>query len=247
MKCYYFRREPIKPIDYEESYWRNCTDPDGKLRFRTEEREQYLDDIKQELAFLNSLIPGRLCDVGCGLGFLLSALEGEWVKHGVEISRFAAHHARQWGAVHLGQLEDARYPNAFFDVVVMHHVIEHLDDPVSAILEVFRILKPGGHLLFATPDFDSACARRFGQNYRLLCDPTHVSLFTNDSAHGFLRDHHFVIDRVEYPYFETRHFTQENLMRLFDTSKLSPPFYGNFMTFYCHKPVQKENSPWLTK
>ena len=60
---------------------------------------------------------------------------------------------------------------------------------------------------------------------------------SNDSMHRFLRDHGFVIDRVEYPFFETRHFTLENLARLFDTSKISPPFYGNFMTFYCHKPV----------
>ncbi|MCH7577804.1 MAG: MMPL family transporter [Chloroflexi bacterium] len=45
----------------------------------------------------------------------------------------------------------------------------------------------------------------------------------------------FIIDRVEYPFFETRHFTEENLLRMMDTSKMSPPFVGNFMTFYCHK------------
>jgi D-sedoheptulose 7-phosphate isomerase len=87
-----------------------------------------------------------------------------------------------------------------------------------------------------TPDFDSGCARRFGKNYRLLHDPSHISLFSNDSIQRFLRDHGFIIDRVEYPFFETRYFTQENLMRLFDTTQISPPFYGNFITFYCHKP-----------
>jgi hypothetical protein len=101
---------------------------------------------------------------------------------------------------------------------------------------VRRIIKRGGILLLATPDFDSGCARRFGENYRMLHDQSHISLFTNDSMHRFLRDHGFVIDRVEYPFFETRYFTPENLMRLFDTSKMSPPFYGNWMTFYCHKP-----------
>jgi hypothetical protein len=58
--------------------------------------------------------------------------------------------------------------------------------------------------------------------------------------HRFLRDHGFIIDRVEYPYFETRYFTQENLMRLFDTDRISPPFYGNFMTFYCRKPCDSQ-------
>ncbi len=49
--------------------------------------------------------------------------------------------------------------------------------------------------------------------------------------HRLLRDFGFVIDKVDYPFFETRYFTPENLMRLFDINKISPPFYGNFMTF----------------
>jgi hypothetical protein len=50
-----------------------------------------------------------------------------------------------------------------------------------------------------------------------------------------LRDHGFIIDRVDYPYFETPYFTPDNLNRLFDRTHVSPPFYGNFMTFYCRK------------
>jgi phosphoheptose isomerase len=234
----YFRKRAAKqPVDYGEAYWGTVVDPDGNVRDRRKEREQHLDDIREELAFLNSLPPGRILDVGCGLGFLLSALSPAWDKHGVEISGFAAAHAREWATVHIGTLQDARYPTAFFDVLVMHHVIEHVEDPVPALLEAYRILRPGGVLVLGTPDFDSGCARRFGENYRLLHDPTHVSLFTNDSMHRFLRDHGFVIDRVEYPFFDTRHFTPDNLLRLFDTTKVSPPFYGNFMTFYARKPV----------
>jgi len=170
------------------------------------------------------------------LGFLLSGVRPEWERHGVEVSRFGAEQARQWGEIFMGTIEQAGYPDAFFDLGVMHHVIEHIDDPERTIVEVKRILKPGGHLVLGSPDFDSGCARRFGENYRLLHDGTHVSLFTNESMHRFLRDYGFVIDRVEYPFFETRYFTEENLMRLFDTSAISPSFYGNFMTFYCRKP-----------
>ena len=117
----------------------------------------------------------------------------------------------------------------------MHHVIEHIKNPVTFIDEVKRILRPGGILIIGTPDFDSACARRYGKNFRLLNDPTHISLFSNDSMHRFLRDKNFRILKVEYPYFETRFFTKENLDRLFDIRKMSPPFYGSFMTFFCMK------------
>jgi SAM-dependent methyltransferase len=245
MPDYFTRRPPPQGLDYEEAYWGTIVDPDGKVRDRLQEREKHLEDVKAELAFLNSLPPGRIVDVGCGLGFLLSGLEAGWQKHGVELSRFAAEHAAHWGEIYVGELAGANYPAEYFDVVVLHHVIEHVAEPADLIAEIWRVLKSGGKLLLGTPDFDSGCARRFGEKYRLLHDPTHISLFTNDSMHRFLRDYGFVIERVEYPFFETRYFTAENLLRLLDTSQISPPFYGNFMTFYCHKPVPGSRSAQL--
>jgi 2-polyprenyl-3-methyl-5-hydroxy-6-metoxy-1,4-benzoquinol methylase len=238
MQDYFMKREPKKQIDYEQEYWGTVVDPDGNVRHRDQEREKHLANIKEEIDFLNGLEPGRILDIGCGMGFLLSGLNPGWERYGVEVSRLAAENASKWGNIHIGELAGAGYQDDFFDMVVMYHVLEHMEDPISAIIEVRRILKPEGILLLGTPDFDSGCARRFGKNYRLLHDDTHISLFTNDSMHRFLRDYGFIIDSVKYPFFDTPYFTQENLMRLFDTSKISPPFYGNFMSFYCRKPGQ---------
>lgn len=50
-----------------------------------------------------------------------------------------------------------------FDFVVANHVLEHLTDPIQALREWHRILRPGGLLLMAVPDkrltFDHARAR----------------------------------------------------------------------------------------
>ncbi len=235
---YFTRREPTAAIDYEAPYWGVVTDPDGKVRDRTKERGLFLADVHAELAYINALPPGRLLDIGCGLGFLLSGVSPAWNKHGVEISKLAGESARAFGTIHVGDLHSAKYADDHFDVVVLHHVIEHLDDPATLLAEALRVLRPGGKFLLGTPDFDCAMARRFGQRFRLLHDPTHVSLFTNESMYRFLRDHGLEVDRVDYPYFETRHFTEENLRRVFDTEQTSPPFYGNVMTFYCTKPYQ---------
>ena len=234
-KEYYYQREIQEEVDYEEGYWGTVIDPDGVIRNRLEEQEKHLDDLKQEIVFLNALKPGKILDIGCGLGYLLSGLNDSWQKFGVEISHFAAEYAKQWGKIFVGELQDLNFPNNHYDVIVLHHVIEHVKDPIGLIIEIKRILKKGGIILLGTPDFDSGCARLFGNNYRLLNDPTHISLFSNDSMHRFLRDHGFKIDQVEYPFFNTRYFTKNNLNDLFNTSRVSPPFYGNFMTFYCHK------------
>jgi D-sedoheptulose 7-phosphate isomerase len=233
---YFSRRNPPERIDFEEAYWGTVVDPDGAVRCLTQERERHLRDVTDEVAFLNGLEPGRVLDVGCGLGFVLSGLNDSWEKHGVEVSVYAARHAAKWGKIHIGDLASANYPDSFFDAVILYHVIEHVADPIALIREVRRVLRKGGVLVLGTPDFDSGCARRFGHRYRLLHDETHISLFTTESMHRFLHDHGFSIERVEYPFFDTPHFTPENLMRLFDTDQVSPPFYGNIMTFYCRRP-----------
>ncbi|WP_313131749.1 class I SAM-dependent methyltransferase [Stutzerimonas nitrititolerans] len=237
---YFVRRELPVGASYEEAYWGVVKDPDGNVRDRRLERERYLGDIKVELAFINALPAGRMLDIGCGLGFLLSGVADSWERHGVEVSEFAIEHASHYGHIYQGCLENAGYPDQHFDLVVIYHVIEHVQNPQKLLKEIRRILKPDGWLILGTPDFDSGAARRFGENYRMLHDTTHISLFSNDSMHRFLRDHGFRIEWVEYPYFETRYFNQDNLLALLDTSKVSPPFYGNFMTFYCQREALPE-------
>jgi len=235
MKEYFKSIKPKEKARYEQEYWGTVTDLEGNVRNRFEEKERYLEDISEEIRFINNLNPGKILDVGCGLGFLLSGINNGWEKYGVEISKIAAKHATKFGNIFCGELKEANYKANYFDVVVLYHVIEHIENPIDLLLEIRRILKPGGHLILGTPDFDSACARRFGKNYRLLDDKSHISLFTTESMYCFLSDYGFEIEHVSYPFFETRYFTKENLLRLFDTSKISPPFYGNIMTFYCKK------------
>jgi ubiquinone/menaquinone biosynthesis C-methylase UbiE len=47
-------------------------------------------------------------------------------------------------------------PNASFDVVHAHQVLQHLSDPVRALTEMRRVLRPGG--LLAVRDSDYACS-----------------------------------------------------------------------------------------
>ena len=96
-------------------------------------------------------------------------------------------------------------------------------------------MKPGGTLILETPDFDSAAARRFGNNFRLLKDKTHISLFSQDSLTRFIRDNKFKIFQINYPYFNTPFFNKKNLLRIFNKKKISPPFYGSVITIFCKK------------
>lgn len=228
---YYVARDGAS--DYA-GYWGEVRDPDGKLRRRADERAQFVEDVAEEMDFLASLAPGRILDIGCGLGWLLQSMPAGWDLCGTELSPEAVTACEAAGIKMLDP--SLRCPDFYgqFDVIVMHHVIEHMPRPEWAIRQVYRLLRSGGHLVMATPDFFSPCAMRFGANYRLLHDRTHISLFSNESAHRFLADHGFNILRVSYP-FPQRYATPETFARWHDTSKVSPPWPGNFITFYAEK------------
>lgn len=53
----------------------------------------------------------------------------------------------------IGDIHRAPILDQQFDVVVMLEVLEHLYDPVAAVGECFRVLKPGGFLFLTTPQY----------------------------------------------------------------------------------------------
>lgn len=231
----YYTKRTCKDCDYETSYWGTIVDPDGKIRNRLEEESKFLANVKNELDFINSLPPSRILDVGCGLGFLLGAIDKKHQKFGLEVSSFAAEHAQKYAQVLKSKLEDTDFEEDSFDVVVSHHVIEHVDFPEVFLTKIKQILKPGGYLILATPDFDSVCARLFKENYRMLYDKTHVSLFSFDSLKKMLKNFGFEIKEVDFPYFETEYFNENNILKMlnYENGEISPACWGNFMTFYC--------------
>ncbi|MFH1846509.1 MAG: methyltransferase domain-containing protein [Candidatus Omnitrophota bacterium] len=106
---------------------------------------------------------GKLLDVGCAVGFLLSEAKKEgWDVYGIELSEWASGYAKDklgLDNVFQGTLKDAKYPDNFFDVVVLKDTIEHLPDPMEILIEARRILKPDGILCVNTPDIDSLASK----------------------------------------------------------------------------------------
>jgi 2-polyprenyl-3-methyl-5-hydroxy-6-metoxy-1,4-benzoquinol methylase len=196
-----------------------------------QERLQWLEDMEYELEWLRSLDPTSIVDVGCGPGWLLRAMLDIW-KIGVETCEGATAEVWRHGITCVGSTDDL--PAGSFDVVVCYHVIEHMRDPERELCQMRKLLRKGGWLLLGTPDFHSPCAVRFGDNYRMLHDPTHISLFTLESMHRFLRDYGFTVHDVRFP-FPDRYATAETFARWNDTSQVSPPWPGNWMTFYAQR------------
>ncbi|WP_312283622.1 methyltransferase domain-containing protein [Candidatus Igneacidithiobacillus taiwanensis] len=125
--------------------------------------------------------PGILVDIGCGNGdYLRTAMRLGWEAWGVDLDPKAVETARKTGATVLqGGFPDTGLPSAYFDVMTLSHVIEHVHDPLTALQEAFRVLKPGGQIWLATPNMESFGHARFGADWRGLEPPRHLSILTS--------------------------------------------------------------------
>lgn len=99
---------------------------------------------------------GRWLDVGCSAGFVVAAAgQAGFDAYGVELEPAAVAYGREHlGLDNLscGTLIEQHYADAFFDVITLYDVIEHLPDLNGIVAELARILRPGGVIEIRTPD-----------------------------------------------------------------------------------------------
>lgn len=124
--------------------------------------------------------PRAVLDVGCATGDLLLAIRdtGNANVTGVETGHDAAVVARSRGLdVRIGDLEDAVFPAASFDTIILSHTIEHVPDPAATLAEVARVLRPGGALILWLPNVESFEARLLRSYWIGYDAPRHLTTF----------------------------------------------------------------------
>jgi SAM-dependent methyltransferase len=169
----------------------------------------------RHIAFLSrGFVAGaRVLDVGCGRGVILGPLADRGLEvYGVEVSEEAARGADPRTEIRIApRLSEAKFPEAFFDEVVIWHVLEHLADPRETLAEVRRILKPGGRLIVAVPNFSSAQARWSGAAWFHLDLPRHLYQFPLGALRRLLEDvgfevsadHHFSLRQNPFGWIQS--------------------------------------------
>ena len=144
---------------------------------------------------------GRILDVGCGRGILPALMrERGWEAHALEFSETAARHAREELRlpVFVGDFLQSPYADGSFDTVVLWHVLEHLPDPVASLRKAHRILRSGGLLVIAVPNYESLQARFSGRHWFHLDVPRHYYHFGLDVLRRLLIDNGFSILDVSH-------------------------------------------------
>jgi SAM-dependent methyltransferase len=111
---------------------------------------------------LPHLHPGlKLLDVGCGPGTITADLAGRLAPGrvcGIDVSADVIDAARrEHPGVEFasGDVYHLEFEDASWDVVHAHQVLQHLSDPVAALVEMRRVVKPGGIVAVRDSDYSA--------------------------------------------------------------------------------------------
>ncbi len=123
----------------------------------------------------------RVLEIGCGRGVLLEALSHLGHEcHGTERSNLAATRAQRIVEIKIytDPFEQYELPENYFDVVILWHVLEHLENPVLTLTHVSNLLRPRGVLIIEVPNLSSLQARLTGKHWFHLDIQRHLYHFT---------------------------------------------------------------------
>jgi SAM-dependent methyltransferase len=95
----------------------------------------------------------RLLDVGCGVGMYTEAFSRH-TPHvfGIEVEHERALEARDGARVIQAIGERLPFPDATFDVVFSHEVLEHVSDDRACVAEMVRVTRPSGRIVIFVPN-----------------------------------------------------------------------------------------------
>lgn len=141
----FFKATGSKERISEKYKWRHVS-----LRYRT------LAQRLRALCMKNNISKPSLLEVGFAGGrFIKELSKAGFSAYGFDITETGVRrlYSEGYSARYAPSLQEAHYPDNFFDMVVTWEVFEHVPDPDRFSEEVLRIVKPGGYWFIQVPNW----------------------------------------------------------------------------------------------
>jgi SAM-dependent methyltransferase len=196
--CGLLHVNPRLPLDrihdyYDAGYYGGTSDWHYADERRQEEQVRVraagrLAGVEARLA-ADGIATRRVVELGSAFGvFLDEARRRGWETRGCEISDASAAHAEESLGleIHRCDLADAGLPDGSADLVTGSEVVEHLSEPLRTLEAAYRVLAPGGMVLFSTANEKSVARVLRGGSWGYLM-PGHLVLWSAGTLRAALR------------------------------------------------------------
>lgn len=138
-----------------------------------------------------------ILDVGSGAGELLLNMESLGFTNLIGIDPFIAEDIFYDNGVSILKMSLDEVEGEF-DVIMLHHSLEHMPDSHQAFDQLNRLLKPRKSAVVRIPVAASHAWRKYGTNWAAIDAPRHIYLHTEESLSLLAEKHGFVIEKIVY-------------------------------------------------
>jgi predicted SAM-dependent methyltransferase len=114
-----------------------------------------------------------------------------------------------------------------FDLITLHHVFEHLPDPIETLKAIEKLLNPQGIILIRVPIADSWAYEHYKENWFALDPPRHVFIHTRKGMS-------LLCDKAGLEVFEMRHDSNCFQFLFSNFYQRNLPMYGS------HSPLSNK-------
>ena len=167
---------------YEQNFYPLVTHFTLALQPSAVARLRFIREVAASIAHERAIV----ADLGCGSGAILCDVlkqKAGWAGHGLDISQAAVDYARRLSVYkqvserahfRVGDLAHLPYGDETVDLIIASEVIEHAPQPAEIMLEIMRVLRPGGRLALTIPMESRSVAHLHSpaqpQDLRALCE-----------------------------------------------------------------------------
>ncbi len=146
-----------------------------------------------------------ILDIGCGAGDFLNFCKNKnWEVSGVEPTKKAREISENKLGIKISsELSLKHFGDNSFDVVTMWHVLEHRFDIMETVAELKRIVKPGGLIVIALPNYKSYDAQFYKQHWAAYDVPRHLFHFTRKTIEIIFAKNELKLSKVYPMWFDS--------------------------------------------
>jgi len=148
---------------------------------------------------------GTILDVGAGTGAFLHHMKSSgWAVQGVEPDAKAIQRAASQYHLQLQPAESLfQLPQSAFDAITLWHVLEHVHELHNYVSELKNLLKPGGKLFIAVPNYTSLDAHHYQEHWAAYDVPRHLYHFSPAAMQQLMSMHGMAIQKIIPMWFDS--------------------------------------------
>lgn len=179
---------------------------------------------------------GKILDVGAGTGYFAGAMkERGWevsiVEQSDEARKFAESNFNLQGFSSIKEFTESQQANGekSQDVITLWHVLEHLEHLNESMDQFYKLLRPGGTLVVAVPNWSSYDAKIYKNLWAAYDVPRHLWHFTSKQMEILTKKHGFSLTETKKMPFDAFYISM--MSEKYARNPL--PFVKGFWTGLC--------------